>query len=229
VEIESDLTTTTGGTENCSAVLVTPTWLLTASHCVTAHGLGSACGIAEGSHLFDPTIPVHVWLSSIPSYFPDGSPAPPWDLEHNYSASGGVFSRQNFLDECSEASSARDLALIKLDTRIPISQIRPIHPALNGVVKCRDFVPDSSDFDAIVVGYGGTNIFSNSSLHRTSEGPRAGSCKRRTIVGASSPTKIAGSSASTMTGRTSAIRVAPSWPSARTASASSAASSAAAT
>jgi hypothetical protein len=65
------------------------------------------------------------------------------------------------IDECSQLHASMDIALVRLDHRVPIIQVAPIHPASTATVTCQTWLAanggDISDFDATVVGYGDTD------------------------------------------------------------------------
>jgi hypothetical protein len=135
---------------DCSAVLVTPTWLLTAQHCITGDVMGPACGAAAGPPSNpNTTAKVSVFTGAIPNPF--GSA----DFEHNFANSGPLFTRTPLkIDSCSGDEGARDLALIYLDQRIPLSFRHPIHPpgGSPAPTSCLNAVPNQFD----QIGYGPT-------------------------------------------------------------------------
>src|SRR6266545_475606 len=136
----------------CSAILITPMWALTAAHCVM--GDFPKCW-PEAHGVNDRRIEdVDIIFSNLAN-----DPAPTFTAHHTFKKSGPMISRLGTeVDACSRNESSQDIALIKLDERVPISTIRPLHPPLAGVPSCYDTLSDRDDFIATVVGFGKTDI-----------------------------------------------------------------------
>lgn len=143
---------------SCSAILITPAWVLTADHCIFGAQFGSGCGFAEGTirdTLTAATERYDVHFFNDPSL----SATPPnRQFPHTFAKSGLVRTiLHRAIDSCSAEDSALDLALIRLDKRVPLSLVTPKHPP-NG--------PCSPNFqiNGTVIGYGPTsNVFATGS------------------------------------------------------------------
>ncbi len=139
---------------SCSAVLLTPRWVATAAHCIVPviekYQCIAANPVATGAdHSYD-TINIYFgkhWQTSWT-----------WKATHTYAKSGKILTRpgdapHNGFNLCTNAGTARDLALIKLDEPVDPSIVAPKHPPINGVPSCAKLVCDSNDFQGVLVGY----------------------------------------------------------------------------
>ncbi len=135
-----------GGSPICSAFLVSPTYAITANHCITNNpslpsGLaGTQVTSLRISFAYDPT--------SVTSTS---------DLRlatHTYPSSGAVQVRFLDIQGPNGNDAAHDVAVIKLDT--PVSQLAVTPVAIGGIGNTPQC--ESSIQDAYLVGYGGTNL-----------------------------------------------------------------------
>lgn len=141
---------------SCSAILITPGWILTADHCIFGAQAGNACGLVEGTlRETSSTDTWHVHFFNDPS---TGTTPLPLRFEHTFAQSGFVHTiLERAVDSCSNEDSALDLALIRLDKRVPLSLVTPKHP-ING------HCSPQPQINGTIIGYGPTsNIFSGGS------------------------------------------------------------------
>ena len=133
------LLTNVGNTPFCTGSLVTPTFVLTANHCITNAALSGNTADVEIGFAFDPSK-----LSS-------SSPALG---VHTNSSTGNISIRFANISGANGNDSAHDVAVIPLDLPIGGAVATPVPPAgVGGTPSC----PDPT-FDSGLVGYGGTNI-----------------------------------------------------------------------
>jgi hypothetical protein len=130
----------------CSATLITPLWVLTASHCI--RGLYRPCAPPFPDP--EPSF-TNQDFDVIFELFPSEADVTALKFEHHNGISGNIITLPTEqTDECSHDDAARDLALIKLDQRVPLSVLTPKHPPLPG-----DCTSESS-FTGTLVGFGPT-------------------------------------------------------------------------
>ena len=147
-----------GSKVHCSGTLVTPRWVLTSNHCVTGDGWGVDATV-------EVTIPVG---DSTPN--PDNAAliADGRVFFHTAAVSGNIkVLKPTGIDPLSNDDSSRDLALVKLDTRVPFSKATPLHPPILGVPECFENV----DFEGLIVGFGDTLWADSESWWDASEPP----------------------------------------------------------
>jgi hypothetical protein len=154
-----------GSFEQLSGLLISPALVLTVSHGVADHGDGPACPFPLGGHTFlpfNPMLEVRVWRSPTPDFNNT------LDIRHTFPLSGDALTRLGDVDDCSESDSAKEVALIQLDTRIPRSSIAPVHPYVGraGEVPCRSII-DQSGWGGLDVAYGPFGVFAPTTPYGT--------------------------------------------------------------
>ncbi len=160
-------------TRACSAVLITPRWVMTANHCITGvqdQALGCIIPVARGSQFS--LVDQDVLFTFLPEAEPGAAldPAEPTTGIHTPERSGDVIVRSfGAIDSCTEQDAARDIALVRLDRRVPRPTFPKNPPLLSGMTSCNamsgdrvqidgDVVEfDADSFDGRVVGYGATD------------------------------------------------------------------------
>lgn len=154
------------GRGNCSGTLVTPLHVVTANHCVTGTRRdGFDCIWAEGAKLGDLTVGATITFQ-ICHEGGGGSDfcleEPPIQSFHTFGVSGQLVVRQEEnVDLCYQENAAKDVAIIRLDERVPLSLVQPRPP---GIVGNPTFTlspsclagHDPDDFVATAVGFGKT-------------------------------------------------------------------------
>ncbi len=144
--------------EACSAVLLTPRWVATAAHCIVPHIQAEQCVVDDptptgGDHRKD----------NVTIYFGKHWQTPSsriWEAHHKYALSGPILTRAApGFSLCTNAGTAEDLALIRLDDPVDPSVVPPKHPPLNGVPSCSSFVCDADDFEGVLIGYASRAAF----------------------------------------------------------------------
>ena len=110
-----------GNATSCSGVLITPRWILSAAHCF---------GDAESDR--------EIFFShDLSGVF----------ATHTFEVSGPILRRIPDPNNSNSNDSAQDLALMRLDDRVPSSVARPIHPPLTDNT-C------GTDFTGTIIGFG---------------------------------------------------------------------------
>jgi hypothetical protein len=143
----------------CSGVLVTPGYVLTARHCVTGDNWKCAPQAAEGT-TDDETkgnYTIHFNLS-VPnqSFTTAHTYTIETDDHRTYKYPVPVLSNDK-IDSCSKADSSVDFALLRLDHRVPVSSVRPMHVPLLSYPSCAHSPDVPTSFQGTLVGYGGTD------------------------------------------------------------------------
>ncbi len=146
---------------------------MTANHCITGvadEALACIVPVARGSafSLVDQDIRYSFLAAFAPNATPDDDD--PTTGIHTNERSGGVIVRSfGAIDSCTERDAARDVALVRLDRRVPRPVFPKNPPVLAGMTSCNamsgdrveiDTVTvqfDANSFDGRVVGYGATD------------------------------------------------------------------------
>ncbi|MBC8067081.1 MAG: trypsin-like serine protease [Deltaproteobacteria bacterium] len=146
----------------CSGILITPGLVLTANHCFREDQCIGATGVVD---LSDDDWDVNLGNGPFPADLDI-------DNQHSFSITrrGVTFTQPvierigDTIDMCSKDDPSQDLAIVRLDERVPVSQVTPMHvPVLPGYPGCDETLGIA--FDATAIGFGECVI-----------GPAAGVC-----------------------------------------------------
>ncbi len=136
----------------CSGILITPGLVLTANHCIRDATCTEA-GVPNVDHSDDDW---DVKLGNGP--YPGELDI---DNQHSFSITrrGVTFTQPvverlgHWVSTCSKEEPSVDLAIIRLDDRVPLSQVTPMHvPVLPGYPGCEEQL--GTGFDATTIGFG---------------------------------------------------------------------------
>ncbi|HWB74437.1 MAG TPA: trypsin-like serine protease [Nannocystaceae bacterium] len=136
---------------SCSGVLITPGLILTANHCLRHDSCASATAVEDLSQ--------EDWDIDLG----DGVYSNDLSVERSHTfvtkhrgvlfESPAIERIGGYVDMCTKDDPSKDLAILRLDKRVPISEVTPVHvPLKPEYPSCHSFFGD--DFEGTIVGFG---------------------------------------------------------------------------
>jgi hypothetical protein len=145
----------------CSGVLLTPLYVATANHCVTGVAkdsieclpfFGDVTLYSPGDVTQPVTVDFHDSVNGVYDATPDV-------FTHTAALSGNIAVRTPYdLNLCKQFGASQDVAIFRLDTRVPMAEYPPIHPPLHHEAFGNRSCFHPFKFTATAVGFGDTNV-----------------------------------------------------------------------